>query len=213
MKKEHLTTGEKKDSVIEEVLTRYTSGFNAPPNAVYPAVRELRRIRARRKTLIQVFAAAAAAVFVMFGIYTIGKNLMDPTPPAVYSAASLKRGNSDILRAESIDGLMIIKSAGEVAAVKELKDKNGAVYVVAIEYLFLGEGGTEKLLVVADIKNGLTDFISYKKYPGNTLKQKTEYDNGEYYSYGYFESGGIQYYMILMSPIKTDLSEYVGMMS
>lgn len=202
---------EKKDTVIKEALIHYTSAVNIPNSVINPARQNLRRIRSGRR--MKLLTAAVAAIFIIFGISYIANSLMNSTPELTYSTVSLKRINSEINNV-SIEGLKIIKNAGQVLSVKEFINKNnGEIYVISIEYLFLGLGGTERLLVVADIKGGLTDYVSYQDYHGDDLKQQTVYENGEYYTFGFFEDQKIKYYLILMSPISSELNEYVHLMS
>ncbi len=199
---------EEKDLEIQQALLRYTSAVEAPQNAHYPALHILRQIKEnRRKTWIRYFATAAACLIVLVIIVLASKMIPDFESPLTYSAASISRRDSSISDVENIEGLKIIKNE-EVADVKQFIDKSGELFVVTIEYLFLGDNGMEKLLVVADLKKGLTDFTAYKKYPGDVLKQKSEHKNGEYYTYGYFESDGIEYYMRLISSSNSDLSAY-----
>lgn len=202
---------EKKDTVIKEALIHYTSAVNLSNSVINPARQNLRRIHSGRR--MKLLTAAVAAIFIIFGISYIANSLMNSTPELTYSTVSLKRINSEINNV-SIEGLKIIKNAGQVLSVKEFINKNnGEIYVISIEYLFLGLGGTERLLVVADIKGGLTDYVSYQDYHGDDLKQQTVYENGEYYTFGFFEDQKIKYYLILMSPISSELNEYVHLMS
>lgn len=220
------------DKYTEEIVPPETAAL--PALSRVRAIRERKRAARKKFAFRMVAAVCALAILIGFSARALPQlfdktGLIDKNNPQSEDAVPSKYSLSSLILKEIYSGDSGEHSASESAKNAKLlarfdsfveslgNDSNKKIYfdvdtdslsVISAEYIFLQSYGLDKLLIIADLKLGLTDYNSLKNI---TVKRNSEYkyENGEYYHYGYLRQDSIDYYFFLMSPTESGFSPYL----
>lgn len=212
----------KKSKLLQQKLNTLADSANLDMRTIRGASQQLAQRQNKRTTfgrfLKPAFAAAAVLVIVVVAVImfqSIGgrsdTDNPDPNKPAPGVPSQQASYTLSSLKSAAVPKDNIIQDAIPLTTLQnaELRQKtytyNGEIAVVATSIVNVTPQSRDELLIYQDLGGGLKDNQMYKNLPqkdldGVTLRYKTEYKNGEYYSYCYYSAAEADYYITIMSP-------------
>lgn len=202
----------KKNKIIEQKLNKFAQSVILDPNTVNDAAIELSLPKKSNKlskwlvpSLASVCIIIAITLFTMF--FTPYKNAQNKViePYSLNSLQQTAVANIDYHAA-------LFSQLDNAEYQQKAYTANGETKVIATEILSVTQNGTSQITVYLDIGGGLINFIDYNSYEkqnlgGQTYTSKTNYKDGEYYFYIYYNNKGLDYYITIMSPY-SDAAKY-----
>lgn len=220
-----------KDRFIERKLNSYVEAVKPKKNVLDAAILALRQKRQikkpaavpvyrpgrKRKVVIALCSVAASVLLIIGLIIAIREiNFSSETLPQTYVLADLTYRTETIEQIESDTDILTMNTSGDRFTKGLLYFKDNECIVIIVSYRILGEGGLDEIVVIADLKGGLSDFEDFTKYRktnigGITVNFKETPENGEWYTEAYFKNAGIDYYIKITSPVQSG-KEYISLL-
>jgi|GEM_PF-6899956 len=216
-----------KDKYIERKLNLYVEAVKPQNRVIDDAIFELRQRQSqktiqpypvKRKTgmFFGIGAAAAASLAILIFLTVTIVNVVNKPP--VYALTDLEYRAVTISEIQSAANILTL-DAGESYTNGRIYHKEGsdAPVVITMLYKTVGAGGLDEIIVIADLLGGLKDYTDFKQYTktaieGTTVHRRQVKENGEYFTECFFSSGGVDYYVIITSPVQSSANEYIALL-